>query len=104
MTPIHRRLHRGFTLIELMIVVSIVGMLSTVALPVYRRATLRVRTAERGTILRPRCAIGIEDAYVHGKVPPPPANLHADSQPGGRPLDRPSAISTPAPPGGPTSA
>jgi type IV pilus assembly protein PilA len=42
---------RGFTLIELMISVGIVGMLSSVALPNYQRATLRARAAERETIM-----------------------------------------------------
>ncbi len=42
---------RGFTLIELMIVVALVGILSSVALPEFERFTLRARTAERRTIM-----------------------------------------------------
>ncbi|HVO21576.1 MAG TPA: prepilin-type N-terminal cleavage/methylation domain-containing protein [Anaeromyxobacter sp.] len=68
MTATARPHSRGFTLIELMIVVTIVGLLSTVALPVYRRATLRTRTAERSNILH-AIEIGLQDAYVRGKVP-----------------------------------
>lgn len=46
-----RRSARGFTLIELMISVAILGVLSSVALPEFQRATLRARAAERATIM-----------------------------------------------------
>ena len=46
-----RQAARGFTLIELMISVAIVGLLSSVAIPQYGRATLRARAAERDTIM-----------------------------------------------------
>jgi type IV pilus assembly protein PilA len=62
---------RGFTLIELMIVVAIIGLLSSVALPVYKRATLRTRVAERATILQ-AMRTGIEDAYSRNQIPAPP--------------------------------
>jgi type IV pilus assembly protein PilE len=45
------RVHRGFTLVELMIVVAVVGILSVIAVPAYTQYVQRSRRADAKTAL-----------------------------------------------------
>jgi prepilin-type N-terminal cleavage/methylation domain-containing protein len=65
-----RRSSHGFTLIELMIVVAIIGVLASIAAPAYQNFTLRARIAERDAIMR-SIAKGVGDFALNAERLPP---------------------------------
>src|SRR5512142_994263 len=64
-----RQLQQGFTLIELMIVVAIIGILAAVALPAYQDYTIRAKMSEVILALS-ACRTSITEVYQSGGSAP----------------------------------
>lgn len=73
-----KKLQRGFTLIELMIVVAIIGILAAIAVPAYQDYTIRARVSEAAS-LSSGVRTAIDVAYSEGRpldqLPTTPADL-----------------------------
>lgn len=64
---VKRRLQKGFTLIELMIVVAILGILSAVGLPVYQDYIAKTQVARAVTEMNP-LRVKIDSCYGEGRT------------------------------------
>jgi len=63
------RLESGFTLIELMIVVAIIGILAAIAIPAYQNYTIRAQVAE-GLNMAAHAKAPIADTFLNTGVSP----------------------------------
>lgn len=57
-----KRLQKGFTLIELMIVVAIIGILAAIALPAYQDYTIKARVSE-AILTVSQCRTSVAEVY-----------------------------------------
>jgi type IV pilus assembly protein PilA len=64
-----RATQQGFTLVELMIIVAIIGILSAIALPAYQDYTIRAKMAE-AVLAASSCRITITEAFQTGGLAP----------------------------------
>ena len=64
-----KKLQQGFTLIELMIVVAIIGILAAIAIPAYQDYTIRAQVSE-GMSLAAAAKAAVAESFLNRGVPP----------------------------------
>ena len=69
MRTLDRKLASGFTLIELMIVIAIIGILASLAVTAYQTYTVRAQVAE-AINMAANAKVPVVDAYTNTGVPP----------------------------------
>jgi len=71
-TPIMKTMQKGFTLIELMIVVAIIGILAAVAVPAYQDYTIKSKISEAASmasVVRTAIDVSYSEGTALGSMP-----------------------------------
>jgi len=63
-----KKIQQGFTLIELMIVIAIIGILAAIALPAYQDYTVRAKVSE-GAIAASAVKVGVTELFADNGMP-----------------------------------
>ena len=74
-----KHVQKGFTLIELMIVIAIIGILAAIAIPAYQNYTIRAQVTE-GLTLADGWKTAIAEYYANAGTWPTTANLTSAGQ------------------------
>jgi len=75
-------MQKGFTLIELMIVVAIIGILAAIAVPAYQDYTIKSRVSEGAALsgaVKTAIDVAFSEGYALGSIPATAASLNLSS-------------------------
>lgn len=90
-----KRAQHGFTLIELMIVVAIIGILAAVALPAYQDYTVRAKVTEV-ILAASSCKTSVSEAAQQGTALPAADSFGCESTAGTNPTKSVKSVNTTA--------